>query len=142
MSPFMLKQAHDAMCASQCTDHAGEGCTLTHHCWCPDGGLSYAEYNEKHTNRRLSDDALFAVEISVRAERERAHEKHGAKGNSREDQPWDEREWLPILVEEVGEVAHCLTYDADPDPRELRKELIQVAAMACAWIAAIDEFVQ
>jgi NTP pyrophosphatase (non-canonical NTP hydrolase) len=89
---------------------------------------------------RLTDEAFFAVEIAVRAERERAHLKHGARGNSREDQPWDEKEWLPILVEEVGEVAHLLTYDADPNPRTLRKELVQVAAMASAWIAAIDEF--
>ena len=77
---------------------------------------------------------------AVHAERERAHKKHGAKGNSREDALWHDREWLPILVEEVGEVAHLLTYDADPHEivPKLRGELVQVAAMACAWIAAID----
>jgi len=80
------------------------------------------------------------VYADVHRERRRAHEKHGANGNSREDQPWDEKEWLPILVEEVGEVAHELTYDAQyVDARlALRKELVQVAAMACAWIDAID----
>lgn len=85
------------------------------------------------------------VYADVHEERLRAHLKHGANGNSREEQPWDEKEWLPILVEEVGEVAHLLTYDVITDVAntslraEMRKELVQVAAMACAWIAAIDE---
>lgn len=74
----------------------------------------------------------------VDAERSRAHQKHGAKGRSREDQDWQEKEWLPILVEEVGEVAHELTYDSGATLKSLRKELVQVAAMACAWIEAID----
>ncbi|HYW86820.1 MAG TPA: hypothetical protein VFB50_03570 [Chloroflexota bacterium] len=82
------------------------------------------------------------VYTDVHDERERAHAKHGAKGNSREDQPWTEKEWLPILVEEVGEVAHLLTYDVvymgEQHRIEMRKELVQVAAMACAWIDAID----
>ena len=67
---------------------------------------------------------------------------HGAKGNSRENAHWSDPEWLAILMEELGEVAHELTYDArdHADTREwLRKELVQVAAMACAWIAAIDQ---
>src|SRR5215472_1764308 len=73
----------------------------------------------------------------VHEERIRAHLKHGANGNSRENAPWTDGEWLPILGEEFGEVAHCLTYDADI--AELRKELVQVAAMAIAWIEAIDD---
>ena len=73
----------------------------------------------------------------IHRERIRAHIKHGAKGNSRENALWDNQEWLPILVEEVGEVAHCLTYDT-PDTG-LRQELVQVAAMAIAWIEAIDD---
>jgi hypothetical protein len=88
------------------------------------------------------------VYADVHAERERAHAKHGAAGNSREDATWDNAEWLPILMEEVGEAAHELTYDVQPKPGELdgeagvkarlRKELVQVAAMTCAWIDAID----
>jgi NTP pyrophosphatase (non-canonical NTP hydrolase) len=77
----------------------------------------------------------------VHAERVRAHTKHGALGNSREDAGWTNAEWLPILMEEVGEVAHELTYDAGAFAHRhanLRKELIQVAAMACAWVDAID----
>jgi hypothetical protein len=82
----------------------------------------------------------------VHRERERAHIKHGAAGNSREDATWINAEWLPVLMEVLGEVAHELTYDArydtvdDPNARRqaLRKELIQVAAMACSWVDAID----
>jgi hypothetical protein len=74
----------------------------------------------------------------VHRERIRAHAKHGANGNSRENASWDDSEWLAILVEEVGEVAHELTYDATDRKTNLRKELVQVAAMACAWIDAID----
>jgi len=80
--------------------------------------------------------------VDVHRERIRAHLKHGAKGNSRENAHWSDPEWLAILMEELGEVAHELTYDArdHADTREwLRKELVQVAAMACAWIAAIDQ---
>ena len=45
-----------------------------------------------------------SVYQEVHNERERAHRKHGAKGNSREDAAWTNAEWLPVLVEEVGEV--------------------------------------
>jgi uncharacterized membrane protein len=77
--------------------------------------------------------------VDVHRERMRAHLKHGAKGNSREFAPWDDPEWLPILMEELGEVAHELTYDAADTRRlNLRAELVQVAAMACAWITALD----
>jgi hypothetical protein len=41
-------------------------------------------------------------------------------------------ERLAILVEEVGEVAHALTHDADS--AQLEGELIQVAAVAAMWI--------
>lgn len=79
---------------------------------------------------------------SVHVERERAHVKHGAAGNSREDARWDDPEWLAIVMEELGEAAHWMTYDASEldgsDKAELRNELVQVAAMACAWIDAID----
>lgn len=77
----------------------------------------------------------------VHHERIRAHEKHGAKGNSRENASWTDKEWLPILVEELGEVAHELTYDVQSQRKKdrLRAELVQVAAMAVAWIEAIDD---
>lgn len=40
--------------------------------------------------------------------------------------------WLDILGEEVAEAC------AEKDPAKLRAELIQVAAVAAAWIEAID----
>lgn len=40
--------------------------------------------------------------------------------------------WLPIFLEEVSEAA------AEDEPAKLRAELIQVAAVAVAWIEAID----
>ena len=43
-------------------------------------------------------------------------------------------ECLAMLVEEVGEVAHALTYDANPDA--LDSELVQVAAVAAMWLQA------
>lgn len=81
----------------------------------------------------------WAPYADIHRERIRAHAKHGAKGNSRENTAWDDAEWLPILMEELGEAAHELTYDAGGDrPERLRAELVQVAAMAAAWIEAID----
>jgi len=81
----------------------------------------------------------------VHRERIRAHAKHKDKpGGSMEMKTYDEPDWLPVLVEEVGEVAKVLcdhrhgllTVDRARD--DLRAELIQVAAMTVAWIEAID----
>jgi NTP pyrophosphatase (non-canonical NTP hydrolase) len=47
-------------------------------------------------------------------------------------------ERLAILVEEVGEVAHELTYDSSGDRDKLVKELIQVAAMAASWVEYLE----
>jgi NTP pyrophosphatase (non-canonical NTP hydrolase) len=82
---------------------------------------------------------VLSVYADIHHERLRAHKKHGANGNSREDADALNKEWLPILVEEVGEVAHWFTYDSEMDLGDLRDELIQVAAMSAAWIASIDE---
>ncbi len=65
--------------------------------------------------------------------REKAHEKHG--NNSIERMFFLDPRWMPVLVEEVGEVAHELTYDADGD---LRAELVDLLAVASAWLDAID----
>lgn len=83
----------------------------------------------------------------VHRERERAHRKHDPAGGSMERKRWSDRMWLPVLTEEVGEVARVLCDQAVGDERErdpthvrarLREELVQVAAMACAWVDAID----
>lgn len=76
-------------------------------------------------------------------ERVRAHEKHAPRG-SMEVKTWNHPIWLPVLTEEVGEVAKELceqqlgNQDKDTTMENIRKELIQVAAMSTAWIAAID----
>lgn len=85
----------------------------------------------------------YEIFVEIHNERREAHLKHGA--NSMERQTVDSPRRLPILVEEVGEVAQVFndaprsllgTYPPDLD--DLRAELVQVAAMAIAWIAAID----
>jgi hypothetical protein len=40
--------------------------------------------------------------------------------------------WLDVLLEEVAEAA------AESDPAALREELLQVGAVATAWVEAID----
>lgn len=67
----------------------------------------------------------------------RATEKHG----------WDQTplnpdmtvcEKLVILVEEVGEIARAMTYD-EGSVENLKKELVQTAAMAMAWWFSLQE---
>jgi hypothetical protein len=52
-------------------------------------------------------------------------------------------EKFAVLSEEVGEVAkHIVESIIDPtryNPKELRKELIQIAAVCVAWCEAIDK---
>lgn len=70
----------------------------------------------------------------ITSERIRAHYKHSPTGCSMEDVSAVHQLRLPVLVEEVGEVARAM----QDNPKNLRTELIQVAAMTCAWIDAID----
>lgn len=73
---------------------------------------------------------------AVQAEAVRAHLKHGANSMLNPDLPW----WLKLaaLVEEVGEVAHELTYDQSGDRDKLVKELIQVASVALTWVESLE----
>ncbi len=87
--------------------------------------------NDSHCFR---GDHEVAREI-LRA-RDAAHRKHGhTEGGSMERMNFNRPAWLAILVEEVGEVARALTYDGKGD---LRAELIDIAAVATAWIDSID----
>ena len=63
--------------------------------------------------------------------------KHGEQAYP--NLPASDPRWLPILVEEVGETATEVAHD-DPETvnTALREELVQVAAVAIAWIVAID----
>lgn len=73
----------------------------------------------------------------VWAELARQVKKHG--DDSCPNLPANDPRWLPILVEEVGEVAtEVANLDPGHEPVDLRKELVQVAAVTIAWIAAID----
>lgn len=84
--------------------------------------------DEIHIN--LSTESIAE---EVRAARMRAHVKHGA--NSIEGIAADDPRWLSILVEEVGEASHELTYDATGS---LRAELIDIITVATAWVASLD----
>jgi NTP pyrophosphatase (non-canonical NTP hydrolase) len=64
----------------------------------------------------------------VRAERERQDRKWGEQNH-----PLDT--WMTVLMEEVGEAAQDVLKGRTP---ELRKELVQVAAVAVAAIEFID----
>lgn len=84
--------------------------------------------------------------VAMHRERIRAHEKYEDEpGGSIEEKSYDEPEWLPVLVEEVGEVARVLNdyrhgaLDDDVMAEALHTELVQVGAMAAAWIDAIAD---
>ena len=81
----------------------------------------------------IDRQAHDAISAEVFAGRVKAHAKRGV--NSIEAIPGDDPRWLSILMEEVGETAHELTYDPTGD---LRAELIDVITVATAWVAAID----
>jgi len=95
-------------------------------------------------------DDLSEQAREVHNERVRAHIKHDVHGWSMERKEFDSPKWLPVVVEEVGEVAKIINEEADlavTDPpaanrvrfkNDLREELIQVMAMCSAWIDAID----
>ena len=82
----------------------------------------------------LSNETLNAIQ----AEATRAHRKHGE--HSMMGELYTSGDRLAILVEEVGEVAHELTYDqggpgvGEGRYTELMAELTQVAAMAASWM--------
>lgn len=69
----------------------------------------------------------------VTSAREAAHAKHG--DNSIEARFWNDTSWPVILMEEV---AQSLTYDAGEQWSSLRSELIDVLAVASAWVDALD----
>lgn len=81
---------------------------------------------------------MGSAQHDAMAERVKAHAKHvGTHAGSREQAPHDDPLWLPIIVEEVGEIARALN-DREPLGR-LRAEAIQAAAMCLAYADAIEE---
>lgn len=99
---------------------------------------------------RIINSAASSIYGEIAAERARAHAKHAE--TSMESAPVDEMYRAVILGEEVGEVSEIAwavalsakfgyvqkvmndgRHDESTDLAKLRKELIQVAAMAAAW---------
>ena len=85
-------------------------------------------------------DAATELDVweEVRAELDRAHRKHDGMTPLHPDMRDMDR--AVILLEEVGEVARALTPDAHTSTGhagDLADELIQVAAMATAWLARV-----
>jgi len=81
----------------------------------------------------------------IHSERINAHDKHCEKpGGSMEMKAFTDAAWSDVLMEEVGEVSKVRCefrherIDFAEMKEQLRAELVQVAAMACAWIDAID----
>lgn len=95
-------------------------------------------------NTRAWRIKVALADMSVEAQR--ALDKHGST-NTMDAPDKTDGERLAILMEEVGEAAHELTYDAGKDDlsldpaaasrERLRKELIQVGAMAATWAAML-----
>lgn len=88
----------------------------------------------------------WAPYSSIHMERVRAHTKfQDSPAMSMEMKDWDHPDWLSVLIEEVGEAAKVLNEyrlsnkSKEETENDLTGELIQVAAMTCAWIDAIFE---
>jgi len=94
----------------------------------------------KEVQTMTTDQTTYLAELwqQITDERRRAHVKHAEHSMEGLDK-WSGAR-LPVLVEEVGEVARALNDLAlDSADGDLRSELVQVAAMAVAWIAALDD---
>jgi hypothetical protein len=83
-----------------------------------------------------NNEILPGLYGDIHIERIRAHKKHIANGHSMENLTAFNHAWLPVVVEEVGEVARALN-DAEGLPH-LREELVQCGAMIAAWIDSCD----
>jgi len=81
----------------------------------------------------LNPDAWLPAVLTERARQE--HRRHGRPGDSAHPDTAD-RQYLAILVEELGEVAGALL---DPQPDLLREALVRVAAVAAAWLEALHQ---
>lgn len=74
--------------------------------------------------------------VRVQAEAMRAHLKHGDRSLLNPDM--DQMLKLAALMEEVGEVAHEMTYDVVPERDRLVRELLQVASVAPSWVESLE----
>ena len=81
----------------------------------------------------IAGDPGLRVPLEIVSERAKQDAKWG-------EQNHEDGYWLGILMEEVGEVSkeYIEAPYNDSGDSELRQELIQVAAVAVAWVEAID----
>lgn len=104
----------------------------------------------------MTEESFWHFHDDVEEELIRAFKKHGPKGHLPDstDNPAARQTWETIARNSCDrafregrlthshildeEVAEALTAAAKGDVKELRKELIQVAAMCAQWIEALD----
>lgn len=107
------------------------------------------EYGKRGAARvKLLEERIDAAIIQLRTDPQMWRVLAEVKDERvRQDAKWERRpgEWpapdpdsaaLAVLVEEVGEVARALLSET---PDRVREELVQVAAVAVAWIEALDQ---
>lgn len=90
------------------------------------------EYPTKIGVRWLDAPDSSRVISDVLRNRIKAHRKH-FDGGSMEMLSSTNAMWLPILVEEIGEIANCLTYDSGKTTENLYDEIIDVMTICWAW---------
>ena len=79
-------------------------------------------------------DRAFIFEL-INQERRRQDEKWGRRPGY---WPASQDRKLAVLVEEVGEVAEAILTDSKGKPaQDIRMELVQVAAVAVAWLETL-----
>lgn len=82
-------------------------------------------------NKEFEPVLLVETLDAIEDETLRAWQKHGEHAMINPSLTSTER--LSILGEEFGEVCRSLTYDSGEGKEDLKKELIQLAAMAASW---------
>lgn len=90
--------------------------------------------NCARTAAKIAGVTFAEIAADMRAEYDRANTKHD--GNTPLNPAMSDEHRAAILMEELGEVARCLTPDADTPTGhagDLYAELIQAATMAAAW---------
>lgn len=102
----------------------------------------YDEHLDNYGNPGLFGTEVLSEAIlsDISDEANRAHDMHGSQSMLY----GDDNKSLRIMVEEVGECSREMNELAlgnkgvESYNRDLRKELIQVSAMAATWVAKID----
>jgi len=78
--------------------------------------------------------ATHPIQLKYLSELKQERDRQDARFGQQDHTP---ERWCVILGEEFGEVCRAV-YDNTLDPAHLRSELIQVAAVALAWLEATE----